>query len=154
MRQYCQGVYWEKMCLNQITTEKKLPSGTRWRTAAAGSSSCSNSSIETHHTPASRYTRIHTRTSCSSEQYNNYNRSGPGTLLWKRTRCLQNKKERNKNTQSCISSACSTLYVHKTGFSIAQTTLRSSSMIVHIFTLEQKKTSCTGREPRTPRSRA
>ena len=31
------------------------------------------------------------------------------------------------------------MYVHKTDFSIALTTLQSSSMIVHIFTLEQKK---------------
>ena len=44
------------------------------------------------YTAAGRYIRIHTRTSRSSVQYNDYNRSGPGTLLWNRTRCLRNKK--------------------------------------------------------------
>ena len=52
-----------------------------------------------------------------------------------------------------------TWHVYETEITIAQTTHQSSSMIVHIFTLEQKKksqkktkkTSCTGLEAQTPR---
>ena len=87
MRQYCQGYvhqklivlemirerkYWNKM---QRTTAKQMPSGTRWRTAAACSSSCSkNSSVATHRAAAAeiygRYIQIHTRSSYSSLQLN------------------------------------------------------------------------------------
>ena len=52
----------------------------------------------------------------------------------------------NNNTQSSSisSSASSTESVYKTGFWIAQTTFQSSSMIIQIFTLEQKKTVTKG----------
>ena len=65
----------------------------------------------------------------------------------------------NNKTQSSSSSARSTMYVYKTDFSIAQTALQSSSMIVHILTLERKKratnthTSCAGLDPHTPNSK-
>ena len=74
-----------------------------------------------------------------SVKHNNCNRSGPGTLLWNRTRCLRNKKRKTIIATHSSSSASSTIYVYKTDVSIALTTLQSSSMIVHIFTLEQKK---------------
>ena len=58
------------------------------------------------------------------------------------------------------------MYVYKTDFSIAQTTVQPSSMIVHIFSPEQKKThtqkiyyktrnnnNIIGLEPQTPRSK-
>ena len=137
--------------------EQIFPSGSRWRTAAP-----SSSSIATRYTATGTYIRIHTRTSCSSVQYNNSNRSGPGTLLRNRTRCLRNKKRKNSvnNTQSSSSSASSSMYVYKTDFSIAQTTLQSSSMMVHILTLEQKKNvtktkkkNCAGLDPPTPSSK-
>ena len=91
--------------------EQILPLRTRWRTAAASSSSCSNRSIATHYTAAGRYIRIHTRTSCSSVQYNNYNRSGPGTLSWTRTRCLYVTKREKKviATQRAAAAAPATL---------------------------------------------
>ena len=110
--------------------EQNLPSGTRWRTAAASSSCCSNSSTATHYTAGGRYIRIHTRTSCRSVHYNNYNRSGPsgpGTLLSNRTRCLRNKNKNNCNNnteqQQHRQQHYDRMYVYKTDFSIAQTTL-------------------------------
>ena len=109
--------------------------------AAASSSSCSNSSIATQYTAAGRYIRIHARTSCSSVQYTNYNRSGPGILCCETAHgvYVTKRETTNYNTQSSSSSASSTIYVYKTDFSIALTTLQSSSTIVHILTLEQKK---------------
>ena len=116
MRQYCQGLHCKKNVFEwrerkhwnemQWTTREKMPSGTRWRTAAASSSSCSNSSIATHYTAAGRYIRIHTRTSCSSVQYTSYNRSGPGTLLWNRTRCLVTKRDIVITTHRAAAAVC------------------------------------------------
>ena len=116
-----------------VNHSNKISTRHTWRTAAASSSSCSNSSITPHYTEAGRSIRIHTRTLCSSVQFN---LSGPGTLLGNHTRCLRNKKRNNcnNNTQSS-----STMYTYNTDFSIAQATLQSSSMIVHIFALELKK---------------
>ena len=96
---------WNQM---QWTTETNFAIRTRWRTAAASSSSCSIKNVATHYTAAGRYRRIHTRTSCRSVQYNNYNLSGPGTL-WNRARCLRNRQTTVIPTQSS-SSGSNTMY--------------------------------------------
>ena len=82
-----------------------------------------------------RHVQILTRTACSSVQYD-YNLSGPGTLLWNRTRCLRKKKRNNSNndTQSSSSgsgSSSTTMHAYKTDFSIAQTTPQSSYIFLH-----------------------
>ena len=64
--------------------------GTNFAIRHTMTNSCSSSSTATHYTTPGRYTR-HTRTSCSSAQHHVYSGSGPGTLLWSRTRCLRNK---------------------------------------------------------------
>ena len=58
-----------------------------------------------------------------------------------RTRCLRNGKRKNSNNaQSSSSSASSTIrYVYKTDFSIALTTLQSSSMILSCIFLHWNK---------------
>ena len=129
--------------------QQNLPSSTRWRTAAAISSSCSNrcsnSSIATHYRAAAevhgRCIQSHTRTSCSSVQYI-YDWSGQCILLWNRTRCLRNTKRNtngnNSTQQSSSSSGSSTMYAYKTDFSIAQPTPQSSSY-TFLHSLEQTK---------------
>ena len=104
MRQYCQGVHWKKNVFEwreiKHWNQMQWTTGTNfaiWHTMTNSSSrqrqlQQQNISIATHYTAAGRYIRIDTGTSCSSVQYNNDNRSGPGTLLWNRTRCLRNKK--------------------------------------------------------------
>ena len=100
-----------------------------------------NSNIGTYYRTAAtevhgRHIQIHTRTSCSSVWYNNF-LSGQGTLLLNRTRCLQNKKRNNsKNNTQSSSGGSSTMYPHKTDFSIAQATPQSSS---YIFLHRHKK---------------
>ena len=140
-------------CLNEekqtlgsdsVSQEQILPSGTRWRLATARSSKQQQLQqlqqqqyINTIH--SSR--KVHTRTSCSSVQHNTYNWSGPAVLLRNRTRCLRNGKRKNSNNaQSSSSSASSTIrYVYKTDFSIALTTLQSSSMILSCIFLHWNK---------------
>ena len=94
-----------------------LPSGTRWRAAAC--SSCSNTTIATHYRAAAaaevhgRYIQIHTRTLCSSAQYN-CNLSGQGTPLWKRTRCLRNSNKTTHNRAASAAAAALCMHIKLT----------------------------------------
>ena len=97
-----------------------------------------NRSIATHCAAAGRYIRMHTRTSCSSVQYSNYNLSGPGALLRNRTRCRRNRKRKTATTHRASAAAPAALLCmyKKNDLSIALTTLQPSSMIVSCIFLD------------------
>ena len=98
---------------------------------------------------------VYEYTSCSSVQYNNYNRSGPGARLWNRTRVYVAKREKIVTTeqqqQQQQQHHVFNMYfkVYKTGFSIAQDTSIIDDR-TYFYTgnkkkkATKKKKSCTG----------